>query len=267
MPGLLCLFPRSPAGGPASVSTRRGERCDQIVPRWGDGTAGADLERCDRRGPPDRGGPDGQQRLHPALPPHRRRHADRRRQRARGTARDLQEPGREPGGGDARALGPHPGRARGARGRHLGGGDQRRRRACSPATTSFSRTTSSSAWATCASRPWPPRATPPAPSASPSRARTSCSRATPSSPAVPATPRFEGADFDTIIRVDRPPDLRRLRARHPGPAGPRHLHHGRERVASPGRMGRARLVRAAAGSPPESSRRPLSKYLTKPLSF
>ena len=41
--------------------------------------------------------------------------------------------------------------------------------------------------ATCASRPWPRPATPPAPSASPSRAPTSSSPATRCSPAAPAT--------------------------------------------------------------------------------
>ena len=86
-------------------------------------------------------------------------------------------------------------------------------------------------------------------------------------PGGPGNTSFEDADFDTIIRVHRPPHLRRLRARHPGAARPRHLHHGGQRGSSPGRMGRARLVRAAAGSPPESSRRPLAKNLTKTVSF
>ena len=87
---------------------------------------------------------------------------------------------------------------------------------------------------------------------------------------------FPGGPGNTTVRgrrlrhhhpVHRPPHLRRLRARHPGPARPRHLHHGRQRVPSPGRMGRARLVRTAAGSPPESSRRPLVENLTKTVSF
>ena len=43
-------------------------------------------------------------------------------------------------------------------------------------------------------------ATRPARCASGSRARRCCSRATRCSPAAPATPAFEGGDFDTIIR-------------------------------------------------------------------
>ncbi len=86
-------------------------------------------------------------------------------------------------------------------------------------------------------------------------------------PGGPGNTSFENADFDTIIRVHRPPDLRRLRARHAGPAGPRRRHHRGQRGASPGRMGRARLVRAAAGSPPDPSRRAVSEYPTKTVSF
>src|SRR3974390_1460981 len=129
MPPLLYLCPV--ACSLRWVSTRPGCSATnglRAVPRWGYGTAGEHLERCQSRGPPDRGRPDGQQRLHPALPPDRRRHAHRRRQRARGPARDLSADGREPSRGDPRALGPHPGGARGARGRDLGGRDQRRRR-------------------------------------------------------------------------------------------------------------------------------------------
>ena len=149
-------------------------------------------------------GPDGQQRLRPPLPPHGRRHAHRCRQRARGAARDLPEPGREPGGGDPRALGPHPGRARRARGRHLGGRDQRRRRHAAQLRPHPRGRRQLLAWATCGSRRWPPRATRPARSASPSRARTSCSPATPSSPAAPATPPWRaGTSPPSFESIDR----------------------------------------------------------------
>ena len=270
-------LPLPPAARPAVrrlvyqrvYQTRSGatRRLPGAVPRWGHGTAGADLERRGRRGPPDRGGPDGQQRLHPALPPHRRRHADRRRQRARGAARDLPAPRREPGGGDPRALGPHPGRARRARRRHLGGRDQRRRGHAAQLRPASWRTTSSSAWATCASRPWPPRATRRAPSASPSRARTSCSPATPSSPAARATrrsrtptstPSFESIDRRIFAAFD--PDTLVL----PGHGDATTVGNESPHLA---RMGRARLVRAAAGSPADPARRAVSEYPTKTVSF
>ena len=60
-------------------------------------------------------------------------------------------------------------------------------------------------------------------------------------------------------RVDRAPDLRQLRARHPGAAGPRRLHHRGQRVPPPPGMGRPRLVRAAGTGPADGGRRPVRK--------
>ena len=145
------------------------------------------------RGPPDRGRPDGQQRLHPPLPPDGRRHAHRRRQRARGAARDLPAPRRAPGRRDARALGPHPGGARGARRRHLGGRDQRRRRHAAELRPDPRRRRDARRGRPAHHDPGHARATPPAPSASPSRAPTSSSPATRSSPAARGTPRSRAA--------------------------------------------------------------------------
>src|SRR3984957_6651015 len=73
MPGLPLHLP---AGGRLAACLPDERAAGPDVRRWGDGTAGADLERCHRRGPPDCGGTHGQQRLHPALPSHRRGHAD-----------------------------------------------------------------------------------------------------------------------------------------------------------------------------------------------
>ena len=72
-----CFSPGSPAGGaslgPAGCLPDRGRRDQKArrVSRWDHGTAGENLERRGGRGPPDRGRPDGQQRVHPALPPDR----------------------------------------------------------------------------------------------------------------------------------------------------------------------------------------------------
>ena len=86
-------------------------------------------------------------------------------------------------------------------------------------------------------------------------------------PGGPGNTSFENADFDTIIQsIDRrifaafDPDTLVL----PGHGT---LDHGRKRGSPPGRMGRARLVRAAAPGPPDSSRRPVPEYLTKTVSF
>ncbi len=199
MPGLplgsSLLLP--PAAPPAvrsvftRLSTRPGPRATRSAPgvsyAGSHGTAGENLERRGRRGAPDRRRPDGQQRLHPAVPPQRRGHAHRRGQRARGAAGDLQGPRGEPGRRDARPLGPHPGRARRARRRHLGGRDQRRRGDAPELRPDPRRRRDAQRRRPAHQDPGHARATPPAPSASPSRAPTSSSPATRSSRAAPAT--------------------------------------------------------------------------------
>ncbi len=113
--------------------------------------------------------------------------------------------------------------------------------------------------ATCASRPWPPPATPRAPSASPSRAPTCSSPATRSSPAGPGNTSFEGGDFPTIIEsIDR----RIFAGFSPTPwscpamATPPPW----ARVPPPARMGRPGLVRTAGTGAAEPGRRP-ARYL------
>ena len=57
---------------------------------------------------------------------------------------------------------------------------------------------------TCAFAPWPPRATRPAPSASPSRARNLLFTGDTLFPGGPGNTGLEGGDFDTIITsIDR----------------------------------------------------------------
>ncbi|CAA9260335.1 MAG: MBL-fold metallo-hydrolase superfamily, partial [uncultured Acidimicrobiales bacterium] len=77
-----------------------------------------------RRDPQGRRRPVREQRLRPALHRDRRRRPARRRERARAPARAVPPPRGPQGARDARALGPHPGRARHPRRRLL----RRRRR-------------------------------------------------------------------------------------------------------------------------------------------
>ena len=77
-------------------------------------------------------------------------------------------------------------------------------------------------------------------------------------PGGPGNTAFEGGDFATIIQsIDR-----RIFAAFDADTlvlpGHGDVHHGRQRVPPPAGMGRARLVRTAGRSPPDS-RRPLSE--------
>ena len=175
------------------------------------------------RGPPDRGGPHGQQRLRPALPPHRVTPCSstpptstRRCSRSAG-ASGVNQVVETHGHWDHIQAVPAVREAG-----HLGGRDQRRRRHAAQLRPHPRRRRACSAWATCASRRWPRRATRPAPSASPSRGRNLLFTGDTLFPGGPGNTVFEGGDFATIIQsIDRR-IFAALRARHPGPARPRH---------------------------------------------
>ena len=138
-----------------------------------------------------------EQRVRRALQGHRRRGHHRRRQRARAAARGVPGHRRAPGAHHPRPLGPHPGR---------------RRRCATPGSTSASPPTTPTMLPALRLRDprrrrdrgrRPPAAHDPHPGPHaglhvlPARGPPDrCSAATRCSPAAPATPRFEGGDFD-----------------------------------------------------------------------
>ena len=108
--------------------------------------------------------------------------------------------GVRPGGRDPRALGPHPGRAGGARRRHLGGRDQRRRRHAAQLRPHPRGRRAARGGRPAHPDPGHARATPRAPSASPSRARNLLFTGDTLFPGGPGNTSFEGGDFATIIQ-------------------------------------------------------------------
>ena len=262
-PAVFVACSRQVSTRPEARATRRLRLCHagamgQLEQIWSDAPG---------RGPPDRGRPDGQQRLHPAVPPHGRRHAHRRRQRARGAARDLPAPRRAPGRRDARALGPHPGRAGGARRRLLGRRDQRRRGHAAELRPDPRRRRDARGGRPAHPHAGHARATPRAPSASPSRAPTCSSPATRSSRAARATRRSRAATS--------PPSSSRSTAGS-SPSSPRHARPARARRSPPRWATRPPTCRNGSTGAGEGRRNevrrdggggPYRKYLTKTVSF
>ena len=117
----------------------------------------------------------------------------------------------------------------------------------------------SSRSATSGSAPWPRRATPRAPSASPSRAPTCCSPATRSSRAARATPRSRAGTSTRSSRPSTAGSSPEFDARHARPARTRGLHHGRRAKPPTCRNGSTAAGEGRRNGSGGTGRRPVRK--------